>query len=124
MSTKDIRMGTFLKGIMQRRKRLPSQLASDIGVSHSTMLRWLNGDDIPSTRSCKKLAEHTGITVEEILNAAGHIARISNMTPVHLPEFREYAQQKYPDEIDEDIINMIEDLIERRRDRKRGRSKS
>jgi len=32
-----------------------------------------------------------------------------------LPEFREYAQQKYPVELDEDMIAMIEDLIQRRR---------
>ena len=32
-----------------------------------------------------------------------------------LPEFREYARQKYPNELDEDLITMIEDLIERRR---------
>jgi hypothetical protein len=33
------------------------------------------------------------------------------------PEFREYAKQKYPDVLDEDLIVMIEDLIERRRSR-------
>lgn len=33
----------------------------------------------------------------------------------NLPEFREYARQKYPNELDEDLITMIEDLIERRR---------
>ena len=33
----------------------------------------------------------------------------------NLPEFREYARQKYPDELDEDLITMIEDLIECRR---------
>ena len=32
-----------------------------------------------------------------------------------LPEFREYARQKYPNELDEDLITMIENLIERRR---------
>ena len=31
------------------------------------------------------------------------------------PEFREYALQKYPNELDEGLITMIEDLIERRR---------
>jgi len=31
-----------------------------------------------------------------------------------LPGFREYARQKYP-ELDEDLITMIEDLIERGR---------
>ena len=30
-------------------------------------------------------------------------------------EFREYARQKYPKELNEDLITMIEDLIERRR---------
>ncbi len=30
-------------------------------------------------------------------------------------EFREYALQKYPNELDEDLIIMIEDSIERRR---------
>jgi len=33
----------------------------------------------------------------------------------NLPEFREYARQKYPNELDEDLITMIEDLIERQR---------
>jgi len=32
-----------------------------------------------------------------------------------LPEFREYALQKYPKELGEDLITMIEDLIERQR---------
>ena len=32
-----------------------------------------------------------------------------------VPEFREYALQKYPKELNEDLITMIEDLIERRR---------
>ena len=31
------------------------------------------------------------------------------------PEFREYALLKYPNELDEGLITMIEDLIERRR---------
>jgi len=34
------------------------------------------------------------------------------------PEFREYAHHKYPAELDEDLITMIEDLIERRRGRR------
>jgi transcriptional regulator with XRE-family HTH domain len=35
-------------------------------------------------------------------------------TPSDLPEFREYARRKYPN-LDEDLITMIEDLIERHR---------
>ena len=36
-----------------------------------------------------------------------------------LPDFREYARQKYPDELDEDLITMIGDLIERQRGKHR-----
>lgn len=33
--------------------------------------------------------------------------------PAELPEFREYAHRKYTDALDEDLITMIEDLIQR-----------
>ncbi len=105
----------FLQDLMRRRKKLASQLAADIQVSHATMHRWLTGKDVPSTRSCRVLAEYAGVPVEEVLAAAGHIAQFSDMPATAWPEFREYAQQKYPQELDEDIITMIEDLIERRR---------
>ncbi len=42
----------------------------------------------------------------------GQLVKTSNKWP----EFREYALQKYP-ELDEDLITMIEDLIERRREK-------
>ena len=69
--------------------------------------------------------------MEEVLSAAGHIPEISKAMSVGWPEFREYAHQKYPDDLDEDVITMIEDLIERRRQkramedppRRRGRKK-
>jgi len=32
-----------------------------------------------------------------------------------LPDFREYAQKRYPAEFDDDLITMVEDLIEMRR---------
>lgn len=107
----------FLNDLMQKRRRLPSQLAADIGVSHATMHRWVNGKDVPSTASCRKLAKYSGISLQKILAAAGHIAEIENTKIAFLPEFRDYANLKYPDELDEDIISMIEDLIERRRDK-------
>jgi len=102
---------------MQRRKRLPSQLAADLGVSHATIGRWLSGEDTPNTHSCRKLAEYSGIPLEIVLATVGHLPRIAERRPSEWPEFREYARQKYPDELDEDLIAMIEDLIERKRSR-------
>jgi transcriptional regulator with XRE-family HTH domain len=123
MSTKVVRIASFLKEVMRRRKRLPSQLAADLGVSHATVSRWLSGDDIPSTRSCHKLAEYSGVPIEKVLSLAGHLQKIAGNESPDLPEFRDYARVKYPSELDEDLITMIEDLIERRRDKRYHRSK-
>ena len=100
---------------MRRRKRLPSQLAADLGISHATVSRWLSGVDVPSTKSCRKLAEYSGVPISKVLSIVGHLPRIAEVELPEWPEFREYAQHKYPDELDEDLITMIEDLIERRR---------
>ncbi len=109
---------------MRRRKRLPSQLAAGLGVSHATVSRWLSGEDVPSTKSCRRLAEYAGIPLEKVLSIAGHLPRIAGKRPSEWPEFREYASEKYPAELDEDLITMIEDLIERRRGKRYGRKKS
>jgi len=118
MSTEEAPIVSFLQNLMGRRKRLPSQLAADLGVSHTTVKRWLSEDDIPNTWSCQKLAEYSGVPVEKILSLTGHLPRIAETILPKWPEFREYAQRKYPHELDEDLITMIEDLIERRRERR------
>lgn len=123
MVTKETPLNSFVEDLMSRRRRLPSQLAADLGVSHPTVGRWLTGKDVPSTRSCRKLAEYSGVPVEKVLSLAGHMPQVKKTVPNEWPEFREYAHRKYGDELDEDLIIMIEDLIERRRSRKRGKTK-
>jgi transcriptional regulator with XRE-family HTH domain len=124
MSTEEVPLVTFLKEVMRLRKRKPSQLAADLGVSHATVSRWLSGADIPNTRSCRGLAEYSGVPVERILSITGHLPKVSEKPPVEWPEFREYARQKYSAELDEDLITMIEDLIERRRKKNYGEKDS
>jgi transcriptional regulator with XRE-family HTH domain len=118
MSEKEAPLVSFIKEVMRRRKRKPSQMAADLGISHATVSRWLSGKDIPSTSSCRRLAEYSGVPVEKILSIVGHLPRIAEKAPAEWPEFREYARHKYPAELDEDLITMIEDLIERRRAKK------
>ena len=121
MSTNDTPLISFLKEVMRRRRRKPSQLAADIGISHATVSRWLSSKDIPSIHSCIRLSEYSGVPTEKILSMVGHLPRIAEKPSVEWPEFREYARHKYPAELDEDLITMIEDLIERRRARKYGK---
>ncbi|MFC1951911.1 helix-turn-helix transcriptional regulator [Chloroflexota bacterium] len=120
MSTKDAPIVSFLKELMRRRRRLPSQLAAELGINHATVSRWLSGADTPSTRSCRRLSEYSGVPVENILSLTGHLTVVAEGGPVEWPEFREYARRKYPSELDDDLVTMIEDLIERRRQRRYG----
>lgn len=109
---------------MRRRSKLPSQLACDIGVSHASVSRWLSGKDIPKPNSCCKLADYASIPCEKVLAIAGHMPIGNEIQATELPEFRDYACLKYPHELDEDLICMIEDLIERRRQRRHQKSQS
>ena len=116
-------VNSFLQELMRRRKRLPSQLAADLGVSHATVRRWLFGEDIPSVRSCKMLADYSGIPLQKVLKIVGQLPEMNIQEAEDWPEFREYALKKYPNILDEDIITMIEDLIERRRNTKYTRKR-
>ncbi|MDO8491821.1 MAG: helix-turn-helix transcriptional regulator [Dehalococcoidia bacterium] len=118
MGTEEAPLVSFLQEIMRRRKRLPSQLAADLGISHATVSRWLSGADIPKIQSCRKLAEYSGVPLEKLLAIVGYLPSVAEVGHSEWPEFREYARQKYPTELDEDLITMIEDLIERRRERR------
>jgi len=66
-----------------------------------------------------KLAEYSGVPLVQVLSIVGHLPRINESAPAEWPEFREYARRKYQNELDEDVIIMIEDLIERRREKRR-----
>jgi transcriptional regulator with XRE-family HTH domain len=117
MSTKVLPMAEFLRDLMNRRKLLPSHLASALNISHATVSRWLSGQDKPSIVSCQRLADFSGIPINKILAAADYLPELKGSIPEEWPEFREYAQIKYGQELDEDLITMIEDLIERKRDK-------
>jgi len=104
---------------MRRRYLIPLTLATDLGISHATVSRWLSGGAIPNIRACRKLADYSGLSLNKILSYAGYLPQIEETEAATWPEFREYASKKYPNELDEDLITVIEELIERRRRRKR-----
>lgn len=89
-----------------------------MGISHATVSRWLSGKDRPHFRSCRKLSEYSNVPLDKILSLVGYLPGVAEKEPAEWPEFREYALKKYPTELDEDLITMIEDLIERRRGRR------
>ncbi len=104
----------FLQELMRRRGRLPSQLAAAVGVSHTSVSRWLSGKDRPSLVSCVKLANYAGVPLQRVLQIGGYLMPLEETTASELPDFQEYAKRKYPQELDDDLVTLIEDLIERR----------
>jgi transcriptional regulator with XRE-family HTH domain len=116
-----LRMGSlqdYLDDLQRHRGISLRRLARESGVSASTLSRWREGKQVPSPNSCKLLAEYLSVPVEHVLAMAGHLRPLHKEDPESLPEFREYAHQKYPDDLDDDMIAMIEDLIDRRRRRR------
>ncbi len=109
----------FLQDIQRQRGLSLRALARETGISVSTLSRWCDGKQTPSPRSCKMLADYLCLSTEHILALAGHLKPLYNKGGNNvLPEFREYASRKYPEDLDEDMIAMIEDLIYRRRSRR------
>jgi len=49
MSTQEVPIASFLKELVRRRKRLPNQLAADLGISHATVSRWLSERIFPAS---------------------------------------------------------------------------
>jgi transcriptional regulator with XRE-family HTH domain len=105
----------YLQELMRRRGKLPSQFAADVGVSHTSVSRWLSGKDKPSFTSCVKLANYTGVPLQRVLHIVGYLTPVEAAPASELPDFRDYVNRKYPHELDDDLVTIIEDLIERRR---------
>lgn len=97
---------------MRRQQRPSVQLAANLGVSPAAVSRWPFGKDVPSISSRRKLAKYSGVPLENVPSIAGHPPRVTGAAASEWPEFREYAQQRYPDGLDEDLITVMEDLIE------------
>jgi len=107
----------FIKDITVQRGLSLRGLARETGISASTLSRWCEGKQVPSPESCRILAEYLSVSTEHIMALAGHLKPLHKENKEDLPEFREYAERRYPNELDEDVIAMIEDLIRRRRRR-------
>ena len=121
MSTDDSSpLVTFLTKIINQKRCSPSQLAAELGVCHSTVSRWLHRQATPGVDSCRKLSEYTGLSLPTVLSGIGYTPLPPDSSPDFWPEFREYASQKYPTELDDDLVTLIEDLIALRRNRIRS----
>ncbi|MFC1967937.1 helix-turn-helix domain-containing protein [Chloroflexota bacterium] len=110
-------IAVFLQDIQRQRGLSLRGLARESGISASTLSRWCSEKQTPSPQACRMLADYLSLPAEHLLALAGHLRPLHKEGAEALPEFREYASRKYPEELDEDMITMMEDLIYRRRRR-------
>jgi transcriptional regulator with XRE-family HTH domain len=111
----------FLNDLIKQQKTSSTRLASALDVSHATMSRWLSGVVIPGVKSCKSIADYAGIPVDKVLSMAGYLPEVETVPFAKWPEFREYARRKYPKELDDDLITMIEAIIRKKQQKSHGR---
>ena len=112
-ATSQLKLNTRLFELYKGRYGSLPKLARVMGVSHNLIYKVKQGKRgigrrfiIGATKAFPEYNLGDLFYVNE-----GQLVKSSN----NLPEFREYARQKYPNELDEDLIIMIEALIERRR---------
>lgn len=110
-------IGSLIRSVILRKGISANELAKRIGVNHTTVSRWLSGKFIPNAKSCAAIATYSEMTVDEVLLIAGYISNSTVPSARALPDFRQYARVKYPKELDEDLITMVEHLISLRRQR-------
>lgn len=58
-----------LNELQQKRNESNQRLAKSIGVSASSVANWKSGEITPRPRHVKMLAEHFGVTVDELLRS-------------------------------------------------------
>jgi len=107
-----LKLNTRLFELYKGRYGSLPKLAQAMGVSHHLIYRVRDGKRGIGRRfiigAIKAFPEYN-LGDLFYVDSEGQPVKSSN----NLPEFREYARQKYHNELDEDLITMIEDLIER-----------
>jgi len=118
-------------GRIERHQRYPSartlrKLAKPLGFAEDelfTLAGYLPSQPFTAESSGGRLDPYVaGVLSQEPVEVqqvvVGILFVLKSIAQAHAtgcPEFRKYAHRKYPNELDEDLITMIEDLIEHRR---------
>lgn len=58
----------YLKFELKVRQKTYSTLAKELGVSHATVRRWLEGEDKPEIKSALKLSKYFNIEVANLID--------------------------------------------------------
>ena len=67
----DMGIALWLRAVRKERGWSTYKMADAVGVSEAIIVRWEQGNRIPSVPSCIKLATATGTPLEDVVRMAG-----------------------------------------------------
>lgn len=115
----DSEIGARLRRLREARGLTQAEMGERLGMSEAGYRHYESGRARLSADQIPEVADALRMSVQDLLVAL----KLADPGPFGqpLPEFREYAHAKYPYELDDDLIAMIEGLIERKRQRESDR---
>ncbi len=113
-ATSQLKLNTRVFKLYKERYRSITELAWAMEISAGYIYKVRQGKrNINQKFIIGAIKAFPGYNLNDLFYVYSEVQPVNNANK--LPEFREYACQIYPNELDEDLITMIEDLIERRR---------
>jgi len=106
--------GAWIDSQLIRRQMSQADLARRLETSNSTVSNWIRGGRVPTPESCDKIADVLGLSVDDVLMAAGHRPRGLDEWP---EDVREVANimVKLPEQHREEIVEFSRWRYERAR---------
>jgi transcriptional regulator with XRE-family HTH domain len=106
-----------------------TSLALSIGVSQSTVSKWLRGTATPDPDNCHKVAQFFGVPAEDVLAIAGHLLRVRERDPPYSAESPALGEALHlfnalDDDDQERILVIMRSFLTERRRRGEDKEKS
>ena len=102
----------WLLGQLNRRNLSPRAASLRAGLDHAAISRYLSGAT-PSPENCRKLASFFGAQISYVLDLAGHIEPLPEMTP--FLERVGHLTEELTEEQQETILEMIQNALRMQR---------
>jgi transcriptional regulator with XRE-family HTH domain len=79
--SRDAAFASWFQHQLRRREWSQSDAARKLGVSTGVISHWYNGKRLPEPRSCDLIADVFGVSVDLVLELAGHRPALTTLAP-------------------------------------------
>ena len=68
-------IGRYIKQLREAKHKTQTELAQDLEIDRSAVCQWENGRTKPSTSNLRKLAEHFGVSFEDLSSGGTRVTK-------------------------------------------------